>query len=299
MATVITRPSYPPSPISPKRLILSHKLHGKLRWSCYGWREVRGDGNCYYRAIYFSIMERAIGHQEYASEILSYLFDKFKEVEGILLGTYSGQIDDYRQLMKDLREQGNMFESVMSFEDYLIANPRIEIAYICIMKSIIGRVLLTHDTDISSEQIETIKQFYGYTDTDPLWSRKIWTEHIAPLGLDADGPLVQLSSIPTFLSIRCQLVTISQHGAQALDNEHELMINPCIHIAILLYGVHYDIIYQRRFGNDPKVFEDLEEADPVIKYFSHSPVYPTDSSSPTQSEYDSEDISHGYAEPPD
>jgi hypothetical protein len=184
LAIVIARPSYPPSPISPKRLILSHNLYSRLRWSCYGWREVRGEGNCYYRAIYFSIMERAIGHQEHAVETLSVLYNKFKEVEDILVATYVEQIDDYRQLMEDLMEQRHMFESVMSFEEYLIINPGIEIAYVCLMKSIMGRVL-TQETSIPPEQLEVIRQSYGYTDddTDTLWSEKIWLDHIAPLGL--------------------------------------------------------------------------------------------------------------------
>ena len=50
-ATVIARPSYPPSPISPKRLIRSHKLWKTLRWGCYGWREVRGDGNLHKKTV--------------------------------------------------------------------------------------------------------------------------------------------------------------------------------------------------------------------------------------------------------
>ena len=299
LATVIARPSYPPPPISPKRLILSHNLYGKLRWSCYGWREVRGDGNCYYRAIYFSIMERAIGHQEHVAESLAGLYTAFKEVEDIFLDTYDEQIDDYRQLMEDLRERRHMFESVISFEDYLIINPRIEIAYVCIMKSIMGKVLLTYDTTTSPGKLEVIRQFYGYTDdnTDTLWAERIWSDHIAPLGLDADGPFVQLCSIPTFLGIRCQLISISQDGAKALDNE---LINSRIHIAILLTRAHYDILYQRRFGNDPNKFEDLEETDPVNKYFSHSPLYCVDGpSSSSQSEDDSEDLTLAYTEYPD
>ena len=295
MAIVIARPSFPPSPISPKRLILSHKLYSRLRWSCYGWREVRGDGNCYYRAIYFSIMERAIGYQQYSSEILAYLHNKFKEVEDILLATYDEQINGYRQLMEDLREQRDMFDSVTSFEDYLIINPRIEIAYVCLMKSIMGRVLML-DMSIPLEQLEAIRQSYGYTDEDTgaLWSEKIWLDHIAPLGLEADGPLVQLNSIPTFLGIGCELISISQDGAKVLHNKP---INTYINIVILLNTAHYDILYQRRFGIRDK-FEDLEEADPVNKYYSHSPVYFKDDSS-SQSGDDTEDLTHGYAEPPD
>ena len=87
-----------------------------------------------------------------------------EEIEDTFTATYLSQNAHFRQLMEDLKEQRSMFESVVNFEDYLITNPGIEIAYVCIMKSIMGRVLLTHETTISSEHLELIKQFYGYTD---------------------------------------------------------------------------------------------------------------------------------------
>ena len=104
LATVIVRPSYPPTPILPKRLIQSHKHFNTLRRSCYGWREVRGDGNCYYRAIYFSIMERVIGRQEFASTLLLEMHTKFEEIEDTLLATYSEQPSDGRSSRTTYRE---------------------------------------------------------------------------------------------------------------------------------------------------------------------------------------------------
>ncbi len=153
-------------------------------------------------------MERVIGRQEFASAILSEIYIKFVEIEDTLLATYPSKVAHYTQLMEDLREQRSMFESVMNFEDYLITTPGIEIAYVCIMKSIMGRVLLTHEAAIFSKHLEFIKLSYGYTDEniETLWAEKIWTDHIAPLGMDADRLFVQLSTIPTFLGIGCQLI---------------------------------------------------------------------------------------------
>ena len=131
-----------------------------------------------------------------------------------------------------------MFDSVMDFEDYLITNPGIEIAYVCIMKSIMGRVLLSHETTISSEQLEMIKQFYGYTDEniETLWAEKIWSDHISPLGMEADGPLVQLNSIPTFLGVGCHLISLSETGTRGVKNQ---LNNPLINIATILYTIAY------------------------------------------------------------
>ena len=178
----------------------------------------------------------------------------------------------------------------MNFEDYLITNPGIEIAYVCIMKSIMGRELLSYETTISPEQLEMIMQFYGYTEenTDTQWAERIWTEHISPLGVEADGPLVQLNSIPTFLNVGCQLISLSVNGTQGVENQ---LNNPLINIRIILHGGHYDIVYYRIFG-----IEDLEEEDPVNQYFSHSPVYNADALSQSG---DDEDPSLGFAEPPD
>ena len=295
-ATVIARPSYPPMPISPKRLIQAHRFTNNLRWAFYGWREVRGDGNCYYRAIYFAVMERAIGLQEFSSSLLLGIYTKFVEIEDTLLSTYSEQnIEHYRQLMEDLREQRSMFDSVMDFEDYLITNPGIEIAYICVMRSIMGRILLNHETTISPEQLELIKQFYGYTDEniETLWAEKIWSEQISPLGMEADGPLVQLHAIPTFLSVGCQLYSLSENGTQGTKNE---LFYPLINISIILIGGHYDITYYRIFGNNTNVFENLGEKDPVNQLPHPPPVYNSDGSSQSN---DYEDPSLGYAEHPD
>jgi hypothetical protein len=297
LAIVIARPSYPPSPISPKRLILSHNLYSRLRWSCYGWREVRGEGNCYYRAIYFSIMERAIGWMEYAAVILVWLHAKFKEVEDILLSTYSTEvIENYNELMEDLELRRSMYDSVVEFEDYIITNPGIEIAFICIMKSILGRILITHET-ITSEQVEQIKYSYGYTDkdNDGSWSQKVWFREIAPLGKDAEGPFVHLSSISTFLGAGCQLLLSKTDGGVHVVGNGSL--DTRINTAIILHEGHYDIIYRRVFGDDWAVFEDLGEADPVNQHFSYSPIGSCESSS-LQS-IDSEDITLGYTEYPD
>ena len=85
------------------------------------------------------------------------LYGKFKEVEDVLLATYSPEvIEDYNQLMEDLEHRRFMYDSVMEFEDYLISNPRIEIAYICIMKAITGRILLKHGA-MTAEQLDQIK----------------------------------------------------------------------------------------------------------------------------------------------
>ena len=298
LATIIVRPSYPPMPISPKRLIQSHKHSSALRWSCYGWREVRGDGNCYYRAIYFAVMERVIGRRESASALLAEIHTKFGEIEDILQAAYSEQIvRHYRQLMEDLLEQRSMFDSVMEFEDYLITNPGIEITYVCIMKSIMGKVLLTRGTNISSDQFEIIKVYYGYAgdNTETPWAERIWSDHIAPIGLEAEGPFVELNTIPTYLGVGCNLLSLSEAGTKGMENQ---LLNPLINIAITLISGHYDIIYYRIFGDDLNKFEDLGENDPVNQYFSHSPVYNAESP-PSPQSGDDEDPSLGYTEAPD
>jgi hypothetical protein len=297
-ATVIVRPSYPPSPISPKRLIRSHKLWRRLRWGCYGWREVRGDGNCYYRAIYFSILERAIGRMESAAVTLAGLYDKFKEVEDTLLATYSFEvIEDYNQLMEDLEQRRSMYDSVLEFEDYLISNPRIEIAYICIMRAITGRILLTSEM-LTSEQVQQIKYSYGFTDedNDAHWPQKVWFREIAPLGKEAEGPLVHLSSISTFLDSGCQLLLSTDNGGIHVvgNGLHDARIST----AIILHQEHYDIIYRRIFGPDESVFEDLGEADPVNQNFSYTPLG-SDGSPPLQSWDEEEDPTLEYTEHPD
>ena len=81
-------------------------------------------------------MERAIGRREDARTNLTRLYYKFREIEDTLLATYSASIiKDYTRLMEDLDQYGDMYTSVLRFENYLITNPGIEIAYICISRS--------------------------------------------------------------------------------------------------------------------------------------------------------------------
>ncbi len=68
--------------------------------------------------------------------------------------------------MEEIEDQDQMYRSVMRFENYLITNPGIDIAYICIMKSIMGKVLLTRESSIHMEHFKLIKQSYGYTKDD-------------------------------------------------------------------------------------------------------------------------------------
>jgi len=191
----------------------------------------------------------------------------------LLLTTYTETIiQDYLRLMDDLQNYGDMYSSVLKFENYIITNPGIEIAYICIMKTIIGRILLLHETYIPPEHLRQIMQSYGYTDEDKNtdWSQRVWFEHIAALGKEAEGPFVQLNSITTFLDIGCQLIITTDDRAHSLNN-FDAVINPCFGISVILHENHYNIIYQRKHG-DFDSFQDLEEQDPVFQIYQQSPI---------------------------
>ena len=168
------------------------------------------------------------------------------------------------------------------------------------MKSILGRILLTHET-ITSEQVEQIKHSYSYTDNvnEDRWAQKVWFREIAPLGKDAEGPFVQLSSISTFLGAGCQLLLSKPDGGVHVvgNGSYDTRVS----IAIILHEGHYDIIYRRIFGDDWTIFEDLAEADPVNQYFSPSLIGSCESLSSqfSQSSDSEEDITLDYTEYPD
>jgi hypothetical protein len=74
------------TPIGPRKLLKS-LLKGansnqiiEIQRKCCGWRPVKGDGNCYYRAVYFSLFEQIIVRKQQA-EGFKFVHEIFSQVK--------------------------------------------------------------------------------------------------------------------------------------------------------------------------------------------------------------------------
>ena len=296
---VLIRQSHPPTPFAPKRLIDSHRLVAGLRDHFYGWREVRGDGGCYYRAIYLSIMERVIGKQPSREANLRWLHSKFESIENTLLETY-GDMVSYRQLMDDLKNQREMFDSVPLFESYIIVHPAVDTALICIMKSVIGHTLCDQDSAFMREHLEVIMGYYRHAEDieDSQWVDAVW-QGISPLNEYAEGPFVQLHLIPTFFESGCQLVHYDDINApyNIISNISGVDSEYVTRFCIILHQEHYDILYARASGAYVSPGRQHQgELQPVI----YNQTRINSQSAKMSSSLDHpEDITHDFHEAPD
>ena len=63
-----------------------------------GWRAIKGDGNCYYRAVYFSLFEQIIFRKQYS--FFGRLYEKFEH----LCFTDPDEHDEHLELLDALQQ---------------------------------------------------------------------------------------------------------------------------------------------------------------------------------------------------
>lgn len=88
----------------------------RLTKSYCGFRSVKGDGNCYYRAVYFSLFEQIIVSKKTSS--FKALYDVFSTI------SFSDDSDDFSEFMQTLKlASGTISTVLIHVHDEISSNP--------------------------------------------------------------------------------------------------------------------------------------------------------------------------------
>ena len=196
------------------------------------WRPVAGDGNCYYRAVMFGLMEQIIknGNRERFSE-LARIFEAITpsvhesfiaSLKGAASGDKWGTLDDFKRDVIDL-ETGLDQNMVCAARD-LIASE---------IEKMKGQILDEHGLTIES-----------LIENEPLQD---YCTRIRTLGAYAEGPLVNMGLLGQALGFSLTSYTISGNSLFVTRQERDSSRQEREKVFILLVDEreHYVLVYPK------------------------------------------------------
>jgi ubiquitin thioesterase protein OTUB1 len=208
-------------------------LHELTTYYTY-WRNIRGDGNCYYRAIIFGIIEKFIKNVEIREQGFTNLIALFSSVKS--LGVDHDHLLD---LLTNARI-GNVWKTIQEFEiDILHENERLDNILILLCRFVVSNYLKANKNKMING-ISINDAITGYSD---LSIDKYCENIVEIMGTYAEGPLVELGIIPLSLNCSQTIVYVDDNFNVNYFKSNVSKIVIITNIDVLLHNNHYDLIY--------------------------------------------------------
>jgi len=177
-----------------------------------GWRSIRGDGNCYYRAIMVGIFETLFEGQKDASLIVAQLTELQPQIES-LYGSESGH--SHVKLIDSLLRT-RMAPSTQRwtfFECEVLRVTELDLALVRCARCLVGTYLVRNE----SAQVHgiTIGESILALCEDVTTIEAYCARYVFPLGVDAEGTLTNLDVLSR--SLGCKSVTVLVNATET-DN---------------------------------------------------------------------------------
>ena len=177
-----------------------------------GWRPIRGDGNCYYRAIMTGFFELvlggSVGFEQLAETPEGRGIQRAIEVLGTLrdavLGAYGADAANVHETLLTVLDPPPPRLSWASVEAALLSSPELDLALVRAARCLTALFLLHNEGAV----------YNGITIRDTilaLWEdcssvREYCAKYVYPLGVDAEGTLADLGVL--FQALGCRGVTV-------------------------------------------------------------------------------------------
>lgn len=197
-------------------------------------RCIRGDGNCFYRAMMFAIFEIAVSNSEYAKEfrkLLSDFFDAMTKEGG--LGYQADAVEMfYDDTIKPLEEtiEGKMTESALreAFCEYATSN------------AIVFYARLVCSSYLQQQE----ENFAPFLAVDGLTVKDFVNREVEPL--DTEVEHLQILALTQALKVKLRIVYLDR--SEGPLNTHEVSEDqtPGRPVVTMLYRPgHYDLLYPK------------------------------------------------------
>jgi len=214
-----------------------------------GWRGVRGDGNCYYRAVGFGFIESLlcadpIARRKGLDHLLQVLVDVGRSYQ------YSHEIDGHKRLLCAVKRarDGLGWVTPQEFEaDVVNSYTRIDQSLIRALRWAVADYLLCHQHDDLNgiSLVDSILPSYPGISTMQMYC----DEWVLRMGVDAEGPLVDLGVLFTLLLCNCKMTILDRRSSVNLSVVSRspecsgLCGDPLATIHLLYRPGHYDLLY--------------------------------------------------------
>jgi ubiquitin thioesterase protein OTUB1 len=236
-----------------ENIALQEKCNESLRNKVYdlsnsyeGFRKIRGDGNCYYRAIIFGILEAIIISQD--REAFGYLRNILKKV------VYAEKDLSYvhSDLLHTLAEaqMGTSWQTIAALEaDFLDNNTRIDEGFVRACKKLTAAALMENQ-DVTMNGL-TLRDAVLATYYDVRDMTGFCREYVLKMGVCAEGSHIDLGLLPRVLGCECHLVILSreEHVNVITLQTNTVQGKRLAELHLLFRPGHYDLLYRRGKAN--------------------------------------------------
>jgi hypothetical protein len=218
-----------------------------------GWRRVRGDGNCYYRAVLFGLIEGLIiSNQRARLERLAQCFEKvcFEDAEE------QKQHISMVQRVRDAASEPFCWQTTWDFEaEMLRSESQLDAPLIRACRRLVGQFILDH----ASDQFNGIELQVAImaSHSEVLSLQDYVREYIFQLGVDAEGSFLQLGVLFSALACHGRTVFLDRRADVAIkimetpqdpNSDVSAPMDPQdVDVHLLLRPGHYDLLYHSLF----------------------------------------------------
>lgn len=241
---------------------------GKIAENYGGFRRICGDGNCYYRAIAYGVLEKVV---------LDGDVTKFDVLHRIFMRVSYQKIGDnesHEELLSTLEmaAAGKVWRDVEDLQSSFLAfNSNFDFALVSACRRLVSMYLIENQDTVTDGGL-SLKDTFIEAD-EGIDMATYCDKYINEMGRDAEGPYIELGILPSLLQCRCVIFS--------LDMRHHLDMevvcpfdtsaaggatDPLAVLHILLRPMHYDLLYtlDMKFPA-PRVFQDVGEREEAIQ----------------------------------
>lgn len=235
--------------------IMRNKISALSKAYC-GWRPIRGDGNCYYRAVIYGVLENAVlspskGRRRHVftelySMFYSLEFDSYGDDNDEHARRCHGETLEYLQAAAD----GKQAISWDRLEFEYLTDPHLDLSMIrCCRKLISDYIINNSDLDVNGITLADAI-LCTYSDVSDLSA--YCKQYIDRMGVDAEGPVIDLGLLfqlfhtkgcTVYLDRREDVDVTMLSSAPVPSPSSSPPLDCWGQIYLLLRPGHYDLLY--------------------------------------------------------
>ena len=223
--------------------VLEPKFFDALQGICSayaGFRKIGGDGNCYYRAIAFGLLEQLV---------LDKAYENFIVVRNILntvkyeVGSIENESHDQLLQLLDAASRGQAWRDTDELQaSFLTSSGNIDVALVRGCRNLLGNYLVNNEDVLYNEL--PLKVCILSVNEDVQSMQAYCDKYVRRMGEDAEGAFLELGLLPSLLRMGCVIHNLDHSAQKEIECPYQPLNGDCLGMVhILLRPGHYDLLY--------------------------------------------------------
>jgi len=223
--------------------VLEPKFFDALQSICTayaGFRKIGGDGNCYYRAVAFGLLEQLV---------LDGAHENFILIRNILASvSYAVDSEDaeyHTELLQLLSEAaaGRAWLNTEQLQaSFLAPTSNIDAALVRACRNLLGNYLVTSEDELYNDL--PLKVCILSVNEDVQDMSAYCDKYVRRMGEDAEGAFLELGLLPSLLRMGCVIHNLDLSAQKEIECPYQPIQGDCLGMVhILLRPGHYDLLY--------------------------------------------------------